>query len=58
MNKEQAYDKGQTDASNGKHEPLHNHTEEFFLYGDHLKHVHENNAAYQQGHNHTTEQKK
>jgi hypothetical protein len=58
MNKEQAHDKGQTDASNGKHEPPHSHAKEFFSYGNELNRVHENNAAYQQGHNHTTEQKK
>lgn len=58
MNKDEAHDKGQTDASNGKHELPHSHAEEFFSLGEHARHVHENNAAYQQGHNHTTEQKK
>ena len=58
MDKTQANNKGQEDASNGKYERPHSHTEEFFSQGDHAKHVHENNQAYQDGHNNTTEQKK
>jgi hypothetical protein len=58
MDKTQTNNKGQTDASQGKVDPPHSKTEEFFSYGDHLKHIHEHNEEYWKGHNNTTEQKK
>lgn len=58
MDKTQANNKGQEDASNGKYERPHSHAEEVCAFGDHLKHVHENNQAYDNAHRTTTEQKK
>jgi hypothetical protein len=52
------HNQGQEDASNGKNERPHSHTEEFFTYDrDKLRDLHEDNRQYQEGRNHHNSQK-
>jgi hypothetical protein len=52
------HNKGQEDASNGKNERPHSHTEEFFTYTkDSLEELNEHNRQYQEGQNHHNNQK-
>lgn len=53
------HNQGQRDNSEGKYNPPHSHTEEFFTWNsDRLREIHDNNEAYRQGQRNSEDQKK